>query len=154
MAKKMQKTIRKKSTTAQRMKSAEQGAKELAQAFARKSNAFNVELFENYVKDLQSGALPTPTAGRLYLPDPVQTGLRIYIYKSGSISYHAKYKVDGSDAQPLLKIGEHPDMSLDDARYVTRTIQSLGRRGIDVQAGLHARLVRELLAKGEGWRPN
>jgi hypothetical protein len=36
---------------------------------------------------------------------------------------------------------------------IARTVQALAEQGIDAQAGLHERLIRELKAKGIRWRP-
>ena len=46
------------------------------------------------------------------------------------------------------KLGDHPDMSIAEARQLTRTVQTLAAIGIDPQEGLHERLIRELKAKG------
>lgn len=44
-------------------------------------------------------------------------------------------------------------MKISEARVLAKTVRLLAARGIDVQAGLHERLVRELTEKGEKWRP-
>jgi hypothetical protein len=48
----------------------------------------------------------------------------------------------------LLKLGNHPEMTIDQARELRKTVIALGVKGIDPTEGLHERLIRELLAKG------
>jgi hypothetical protein len=62
-----------------------------------------------------------------------------------------QYYVNGS--RPFITIGYVPGMSVSDARYLAQVIQKLGEKGIDVQEGLHDRLIRELMDKGTSWRP-
>jgi hypothetical protein len=52
--------------------------------------------------------------------------------------------------QPL---GNHPEMTIDQARELCATVKVLGEKGIDPVKGLHGRLIKELLAKGTRWRP-
>lgn len=109
---------------------------------------FSVETLEKLAADLKSKKIPLD---RISVSDDVQPGLRVIVRDTGAISFHVQYEVDG--ARPYLKIGEHPGMSIKDARYVAKTCRALAERGIDVQKGLHERLVSELLEKGEKWRP-
>lgn len=53
----------------------------------------------------------------------------------------------------MLKVGELPGSTVADARALTRTIRAIAAEGIDVQDGLHERLLRELREKGDKWRP-
>jgi hypothetical protein len=114
---------------------------------------FTVENFKNILADLQSGRWPLQ---RTQISDDMVTGLRMMINKSGLMSYHASYYV--GDDRPFMKIGDanedSPDyISLEDAREITKTIIALGEKGIDVQDGLHRRLIRELKKEGTRWRP-
>jgi hypothetical protein len=43
--------------------------------------------------------------------------------------------------------------SRSEARELAGTVQALAGQGIDAQAGLHERLIRELKAKNIRWRP-
>jgi len=52
-----------------------------------------------------------------------------------------------------LILGEMGKISLTQARELTKTIKALAANGINVQEGLHERLIRELLTKGVKWRP-
>jgi Arm DNA-binding domain len=106
--------------------------------------AFNVATFERFAATWK---LDKP----LTMTDPAQVGLQVMIRNTGLISYHAHYHVNGR--RPLLKLGHHPDMTIDQARELTKTVIALGGKGIDPTEGLHERLIRELLAKGTRWRP-
>jgi hypothetical protein len=104
-------------------------------------------------KDLQSGRLPLD---RTQISDDMVSGLRAMINKSGLISLHASYYV--GDARPYLKLGDlnadsEDHISIEDARHITKVIKALGAKGIDVQAGLNKRLIRELKRDGTSWRP-
>jgi hypothetical protein len=79
-------------------------------------------------------------------------GLRIMIRKGGGYTFHAQYRVAGRNRRPMIMLGSPPEMSLDEARDLTRTIIELARKGIDVADGLHKRLMRELKAQGTAWR--
>jgi hypothetical protein len=41
--------------------------------------------------------------------------------------------------------------TIEEARALTKTIRALAEKGIDVQSGLHERLLRELKAQGTRW---
>lgn len=113
------------------------------------------------LKDLQTGRLPLP---RVQISDDMVTGLRAMINRGGtkqnpggSIALHAAYAVGGS--RPLVKLGELQDgaeepITIDEARELTKVIQALGDEGIDVQEGLHRRLMSEIRRDGINWRPN
>jgi hypothetical protein len=107
-------------------------------------------------KDLETGRMPLPS-GRIQVSDDRVTGLRAMVFKSGMVTFHIAYFVSGKDERQYMKIGqlnkESEDyISLVDARELTKTIKSLGDKGIDVQDGLLKRLVKELLEKGTSWR--
>ncbi len=102
--------------------------------------------------DLQAGKLPPP---RVQISDDMVTGLRAIVNQTGIISLHAAYAVGGS--RPLLKLGElqpgsDEPITIEEARELTRAIQELGSRGIDVQEGLHRRLMAEIKRDGVNWR--
>lgn len=112
------------------------------------------------LKDLQTGRLPLP---RVQISDDMVTGLRAMINRGGtkqnpggSIALHAAYTVGGS--RPLVKLGELQDgaeepITIEEARELTKVIQALGDEGVDVQEGLHRRLMSELRRDGVNWRP-
>lgn len=85
------------------------------------------------------------------MSDNVVTGLQCMVRKTGLISYHVGYSYDGS--RPVLKLGNHPEMTVAEARELAKTVRALADMGIDPQEGLHERLIRELKAKGTKWRP-
>lgn len=114
----------------------------------KNTSKFSVATFKNILDDLQSGRMPLD---KVTLVDDVQVGLRAIMRKAGTIAFHVHYEF--KDSRPLLKIGEHPDMSIDEARALAKTIVQLGKQGIDVQEGLHNRLMRELKKEGTNWRP-
>lgn len=109
---------------------------------------FTPTVFEGLADDLAKGRIPLK---RVTVSDDIVTGLRAVIRNTGLISYHVTYDVDGS--RPYLKIGDHPQMKLEEARNLARTVQSLAEKGIDVQAGLHERLIKQLKEQGAKWRP-
>lgn len=122
----------------------------------RLKDSFSISTFEKLADDLNVGRLPL---SKVIISDNIVTGLRAIIRKTGSISYHVTYEIGGS--RPFLKLGEHrphqphhpSHLTLNDARELAKVVQTLARRGIDPQEGLHDRLVRELKAKGTAWRP-
>lgn len=83
--------------------------------------------------------------------DDVQPGLRAIVRSKGAITLHCHYDFEGS--RPMIKVGEIPGCTVDEARALTKTIRALAAKGIDVQSGLHERLLRELKAQGTRWRP-
>ena len=122
-------------------------------AIPNEPSPFTAKNLKDIARDLASGKLKLP---RVQISDDMVTGLRAMVNKSGLISFHAAYTIGGS--RPLLKIGEmdkkSPEyISIEDARHLTKTIQALADKGIDVQEGLHRRLVRELRDQGTNWRP-
>jgi hypothetical protein len=50
----------------------------------------------------------------------------------------------------MIKVGELPGTTIEEARALTKTIRALAAKGIDVQSGLHERLLR---VQGTRWRP-
>jgi len=114
---------------------------------------FTEETLEAVAKDLKSGRLPLQ---RTQVSDDLVAGLRAQILRSGLISYHVSYYV--GDKRPFVNIGSankgEPDyLTVTEARQIAKTIKALGDKGIDVQEGLHTRLIRELKRDGEKWRP-
>jgi hypothetical protein len=103
--------------------------------------------------DLKRGVPPLP---KLSVVDDMVVGLRFIIYRSGEIALHSSYTV--GDRRPFFKLGvlnkDDPDhLSLTDARELTKSIKSIGLRGVDIQDGLMKRLVAELKRDGQNWRP-
>lgn len=112
------------------------------------NSKFSADTFERLARDLQNGNVPLD---RVTVTDDMQPGLRAIIRNTGLVSFHVNYDVEG--ARPYLKIGDHPEMPIADARYVAKVVRDLAAMGIDPQEGLHRRLIRELLEKGTKWRP-
>ncbi len=111
-------------------------------------NKFTVATLEALADDLQKGRIPLP---RVTITDSLQAGLRAIIRNTGNISFHVNYEV--GESRPYLKLGDHPDMTIAEARSLARTVRSLADLGIDPTEGLHTRLIRELRDKGTKWRP-
>lgn len=117
------------------------------------SSKFTPERLHAFARDLKSQRVPLE---RQQISDDKIVGLRAMIHKSGRIAFHVSYYV--GDKRPFMFIGTFDDpkdpdyISIEDARELTRTIKALGDKGIDVQDGLHRRLVKELLDKGTNWR--
>lgn len=109
---------------------------------------FTIETLEALANDLKNGRTPLD---RLTVTDDQQPGLRAIIRNTGSISFHVSYTIRGS--RPYMLLGHHPEMTIREARELAKTVQKLGDMGIDPQEGLHARLIKELKAKGTRWRP-
>lgn len=114
---------------------------------------FTEETFHAVAKDLKSGRLPL---ARTQISDDLVAGLRAQIHRSGLTSYHVSYYV--GDKRPFINVGsanpEEPDyLTVTEARNLAKTIKSLGDRGVDVQDGLHKRLLKELKRDGTSWRP-
>ncbi len=117
--------------------------------YPKRKVSFSGDIFDGLADDIKSGRIPLE---RVTVSDDMQMGLRAIIRNTGLISFHVQYpNTDGT--RPYLKLGEHPAMSVKEARELAKTVIALAARGIDVQAGLHERLVRELKEKGERWRP-
>lgn len=116
------------------------------------STKFTVERLEAFARDLKSGRTPLE---RQQVSDDIVTGLRAVVHKSGAIAFHVSYYV--GDTRPFMKLGDldkdSPNhISLEDAREIAKVVIALGDKGIDVQDGLHRRLIRELKEKGTAWR--
>lgn len=112
-----------------------------------------------FAADVKSGRLPV--LDRLRLTDDMVTGLRVHIFKDGTINFLTNYHFGDHTKRHDFKIGEltadskSPDhLSLENAREITKIIQSLSLNGIDVQDGMRRRLIRELLRDGRQWRPD
>lgn len=110
---------------------------------------FTAEMLLGMAAALATGKLKTK---QVTLTDDRQPGLIAYVRKSGIVALHAAYQI--GDRQPQLKVAELPGGSIEDARALTKTIRALAAKGIDVQDGLHERLMRELREQGEKWRGN
>lgn len=106
---------------------------------------FNLETFKRLVEDMKSKRIPR---SRMTM---TRDSLMVLMRDTGEISFHAIYTVGNKRSSILL--GEHPDMTLDRATKVAKSIYTLGQMGIDPQEGLHARLVREIESQGAKWRP-
>lgn len=91
---------------------------------------------------------------RQRLSDPLSPGLRVNVYTEGQVAFSVEYRLPGIQSRLHVKIGEWPDMSIDEAREIAATVRELGLRGIDVQLGLHTRLSQELKRDGLDWRPS
>jgi hypothetical protein len=114
---------------------------------------FNEETLLRIAEDMKSGRIPLP---RTQLSDDMVTGLRAMIFRNGAITFNVSYFV--GESRPFIKIGslhkgDEDHISLTEARQIAKTIIALGAKGIDVQDGLHRRLLRELKKDGEKWRP-
>lgn len=90
---------------------------------------------------------------RQRLSDSMAPGLRVNVYPEGLVAFSVEYRLPGIQTRPHVKIGEWPDMSIQEARDIAATVRELGLRGIDVQLGLHTRLSQELRRDGLDWRP-
>lgn len=88
----------------------------------------------------------------LRIADASCCGLRIIIRAGGSVTFHVQYTVRGRNRRPMIMLGEYPTMAIDEARALTRTIVELGKIGINVEDGLHKRLIRELQEQNTAWR--
>ena len=109
---------------------------------------FTNETLEKLADDLQKKRVPLD---RVTISDEMQVGLRAIIRNTGGITFHASYDIGGG--RPYLKLGTYPEMTIKEARELTKTVRYLADMGIDPQEGLHDRLVRQLKEKGTRWRP-
>ena len=114
---------------------------------------FDAKTLLALAKDLQQGRLPLE---RVTVSDDMVTGLRAVVYKSGLISFAISYHFDGE--RPFLKLGvldekspEH--ITIAEARELAKSVKALADKGTDVQAGLHARLIKEIKRDGANWKP-
>lgn len=104
-------------------------------------------------KDLASGKLPLE---RVRVSDDVVTGLRAVVNRSQLVTLHCSYEV--GDVRPFILLGSlnsdaDNHITIKEARELTKTIKALAAKGIDVQEGLHKRLMRELKRDGAAWKP-
>lgn len=111
---------------------------------ANEPSKFEAKTLEALAKDLQAGRLPLD---RVTISDDMVTGLRAVVYKSGLISFAISYHL--GDERPFLKLGSlnkdaDDHISIADAREVAKSVKKLADKGIDPQAGLHSRLIREI----------
>lgn len=123
------------------------------------------EILAHFRKDFESKKLGK--MDRVRLTDNIQSGMRVIINKSGLITFYANYTMrtkDGNE-RPYFTIGHYPeefelkrnprlgDEFIADMRDVATIIRNLADMGIDVQAGLHERIVAEIRAERESWTP-
>lgn len=111
------------------------------------TKTFDADTLKGLAEDLKTGRLPLE---RVTVTDNIQTGLRAIVRGTGLISFHVQYAV--GDERPYLKIGDFPEMTIEKARKIARTVINLGARGIDPTKGLHDRLINELDKQGDKWR--
>ena len=110
--------------------------------------SLNDALLERTKRDIKKLGLE-----RIRMSDPLQPGLRVQVYYEGQVSFIVEYKLPGIKSRPHLTIGHWPQMSIMEARKLATLIRDLGNKGIDVQEGLHDRLLQELKRDGTKWRP-
>lgn len=114
---------------------------------------FTEKLLRDMAKDVKSGAIPlTKKKPWLNLGDDRAIGLRAIIRKSGAVTFHAMYQIE--DSRPMITVGHFPDTTIEEARHLTKIVRGLAAKGIDVQSGLHQRLLQELERDGLNWRPD
>lgn len=119
-----------------------------APAIPEGADLFNPKMFEAFKKDVESGRFPVK---RPMISDGVVKGLRALFRDTGGISFHVHYQAN--DNRALIKIGDYPDMSIERARKIAKTVIGLGKSGIDIQEALHQKLIRELERDGMKWKP-
>jgi hypothetical protein len=107
---------------------------------------FTEKMLTSMSDALKSGRMKV---AKLTFTDDVQPGLRAIVRPTGTVTLHAHYDFEGS--RPMVKVGEIPGTTIEEARALTKTIRALAAKGVDVQAGLHERLLRELKAQGVRW---
>jgi hypothetical protein len=122
--------------------------KKVALAAKVPKSEFTAEILESISNALKSGRMKVD---KMMISDDVQTGLRALVRSTGTVSFHCQYDFNGS--RPMLKVGDLGETTVEEARELTKTIRALAANGIDVQSGLHERLLRELRAQGTRWRP-
>lgn len=88
---------------------------------------------------------------KITVSDSEVSGLRAIVRATGETTFHVDYQIEGR--RPYLLLGSLGERSIEDARSLARTVKGLAKKGIDPAEGLHARLWRELLEKGENWKP-
>jgi hypothetical protein len=109
---------------------------------------FTEEMLQSMSDALKSGRMKVD---KVTFTDDMQPGLRAIVRNTGTVTFHAHYDFKGS--RPMLKVGDLGETTVEEARELTKTIRALAAKGIDVQSGLHERLLRELRAQGTKWRP-
>lgn len=119
-----------------------------AQLAGAPKSEFTAEKLQSMSDAVKSGRMKVD---KLMISDDMVTGLRALIRSTGSVSFHCQYDFEGS--RPMIKVGDLGETTIEEARELTRTIHALAAKGIDVQSGLHERLLRELKAQGTRWRP-
>jgi hypothetical protein len=115
---------------------------------ASPKSEFTEGMLQSMSDALKSGRMKVD---KVTFTDDVQPGLRAVVRQTGTVTFHAHYDFNGS--RPMLKVGDLGETSIGEARALTKTIRALAEKGIDVQSGLHERLLRELKAQGTKWRP-
>lgn len=124
-----------------------------------RNDVFTESNLRALVDDLKRG--PMKVNKRVTVCDPIVTGLRAVVSRSGGIALSACYTFD--ESRPLVKLGEmgapehDPEyMTIDDARELTKVIKALADRGINIEEEIgkvRQKLLRDVLEKGEKWRP-
>lgn len=126
----------------------------------RSRSKFTPQMLEQLRDSLVKGEIGI--RDKIGVSDDIQDGLRALIRATGLITFHAHYAID--QERPNMKVGHYPTdevlrknpnaghLAIEDARKLTATIRELGNKGIDVQEGLHERLLRELREQGTNWR--
>lgn len=112
-----------------------------------RASRFSNETIDALIDDLKTQRVPLD---RISITDEQQPGLRAIIRKTGEVTLHMQYFV--RDSRPSLLLGHYPKMTIAEARELARTVEHLADKGIDVQDGLHDRLIRELKQQGVNWR--
>ena len=116
-------------------------------------SGFTAERLKVIAHDVKSGVRPTPKSQPwISIGDDRQPGLRAIIRKSGAVTFHCMYYFGAS--RPMVLVGQFPETSIEEARHLAQVVRGLAEKGIDVQEGLHERLLRELQEEGLNWRPN
>lgn len=112
-----------------------------------RESKFSHATIDALIDDLKHQRIPLD---RITITDEEQPGLRALIRKTGEVSFHSQYMVQGNRLS--LKIGNYPTMKIPEARGIAATIEALADKGVDVQKGLTERLIRELKEQGPKWR--
>lgn len=114
---------------------------------------FDATTLMEIAKDLQSGKLPLE---RVRVSDDMVVGLRAVVNRTGLVTLHISYEI--GDERPFMLLGSlnkdaDNHITIEEARELAKTVKALAAKGINVQDGLHKRLIRELSEKGTSWRP-
>lgn len=116
----------------------------------KKSKPLRTELTDKILEASKKDAAKQKK--RLRLTDPLGPGIHVNVYIEGRVVFSVEYKLAGFTNRLHVKIGEWPEMSIQEAREIAALVRELGLRGVDVQAGLHNRLTEELKRDGLDWR--